>query len=242
MSTSASPLSGLAYPFGENGSGSGLALEPIQGNSLTQFIRSIEGLTAGQGQGILGAGLDTTQQGLGLTSQGLGLVPGGLAQAQSGATAAAPALQYLTSMVKGDQADLTQAAQPEIDQISQQFDAVRNLVSQQPRGGGKASVLAESPFQKATAVGNIEANLQANAAPQLGNLATNLAGVGLGEANVGLGAANVGLGEAGVGLGQEQVGQGLEGEAANIALTKEGQDYGQASGYSQLLAGFDTFI
>jgi hypothetical protein len=236
LSTSPLPLSGLAYPYGQNNSGSGLDLEPVGGptfggagaTSLTNYIASIQNLTGGQGQGVLGSGAGTF-------GEGLGLVAPGLAQANSGATAAAPALQYLTSLVKGDQADLTQAAQPEIDQVSQQFDAVRNLISQQPRGGGKASVLAEAPFQKATAVGNIEAGLQSGAAGQLGGLATQLAGIGLGE-------AGVGTTEAGLGLGQEQIGEGLESLSSDIALTKQGLNYGQPSALAQTESAVDTFI
>jgi hypothetical protein len=182
MATAANPLASLAGP-----GGAGLATEPIQGNSLTQFIRSIEGLTGQQGQGILGQGLSTTNQGV---------------------TAVAPVLSYLTNLVQGNQADITQAAQPEIDQIQQQFDQIRNLISLQPRGGGKTTALAEAPFQEAGQIQRTEGQLRSNAATSLGNLGTQLAGVGLGEA--GLGA-------------------GLEQQSSNIALTKEGQDYGQST-------------
>jgi hypothetical protein len=164
-----------------------LALEPISGNSLTQFIRSIEGLTGTQGQNILGSGL---------------------AQEQQGITAAGPALNFLTQLTKGDQADVTAAAQPQIDQITQQFDAIRNMISQQPRGGGKTTALAEAPFQKSGDIQRTEAQMRTQAAGQLGTLATQLADLGLGTA--GLGA-------------------GLESTSSNIALTKEGQDYGQAT-------------
>lgn len=199
MSTLPNPLSSLSNPAGSTFSTATASAPGGSATGLDQSIYGLLGLTGGQGQGILGAGLGTTT--------------GGLAQTQSGVTAAAPALNYLTQLTQGNQASLTQAAQPEIDQISQQFDAVRNLISQQPRGGGKASALAEAPFQQATAVGNVEAGLQSQAASQLGNLSTQLAGVGLGEA--------------GVGLGQEQVGTGLEQEAANIALGKQGLNYPQ---------------
>ena len=191
MANTANSSGSLASP-----SGVGLTTEPAGGNSLTQFIRSIEGLTGQQGQGILGAGLG---------------------QANSGITAAAPALSFLTALTKGDQGDVSQAAQPEIDQISQQFDAIRNMISLQPRGGGKTSALAEAPFQKAGDIQRTEGAMRTNAAGQLGSLSTNLAGLGLQEA--GLGA-------------------GLESTSANIALGKEGQDYSQPSALSQVLSGF----
>jgi hypothetical protein len=178
--------------------GSALALEPISGNSLTSFIRSVEGLTGTQGQSILNQGLQQEQQGV---------------------TAAAPALQLLTQLTKGDQGEVTQAAQPEIDQITQQFDQIRNMISLQPRGGGKTTALAEAPFQKAGDIQRAEGAMRTNAAGQLGGLATNLAGLGLSTANLG---------------------SGLETESANIALTKEGQDYSQPSALQQVLSGLQT--
>jgi len=175
MGTFGTPISGLGSP-----QGTGLALQPVSvgDNDLTKFIRSIEGLSAAQGQGILGAGANQTQQGVG---------------------AAAPALQFLTKLVNGDQGEVTQAAQPEIDNITQQFDQIRNMISLQPRGGGKTSALAEAPFQKSGAIQRTEGQMRSNAAGALGGLATTLAGLGISEA--GLGA-------------------GLEQQASNIAMNK----------------------
>lgn len=209
----ASPgLSTLASP-----TGAGLTPEPSGGNSITQFIRSIEGLTGQQGQGILGAGQGQVQQGLDTTGKGV--------------NALGPALSYLTNLVQGNQADLTQAAQPEIDQISQQFDQIRNLISLQPRGGGKTTALAEAPFQKAGDIQRTEGAMRTDAAGKLGSLGTSLAGIGLGE-------AGVGINEAGLGENLEQL-------SSNTALTKEGQDYGQATpiqSFQQFAAGLNSLI
>ena len=178
--------------------GTGIVPEATVGsgtNSITQFIRSIEGLTGQQGQGILGSGLATTQSGIG---------------------ALAPALSFLTQLTKGDQGDVTQAAQPQIDEINQQFDAIRNMISLQPRGGGKTSALAEAPFQKAGDIQRTEGSMRTGAAGQLGQF---------------------GLGLAGLGVQQSGLGAGLESTSANIALTKEGQDYGQKSVLDQVAEG-----
>jgi hypothetical protein len=191
--------------------GSGLATEPIAGNSLTSFIRSIEGLTGQQGQGILGAGLTGAQA--------------GQQQTQSGVNAAAPALQLLTQLTKGDQGDVTQAAQPQIDQITQQFDQIRNMISMQPRGGGKSTALAEAPFQKAGDIQRTEGTMRTSAAGQLGGLATNLAGIGLSES--------------GLGLQEAGLGTGLESTSANIALQKQGLDYAQPSALQQVMGGLE---
>jgi hypothetical protein len=121
-----------------------------------------------------------------LTGQeGQSAVSAGLSGYQSGVTAAAPALDFLTQLTKGDQGDVTQAAQPQIDQITQQFDQIRNMISMQPRGGGKTTALAEAPFQKAGDIQRTEGAMRTGAAGQLGSLSTNLAGLGLQEAGLG---------------------------------------------------------
>jgi len=240
MATAANPLGNLANPAGAPG----LALQPVSGgdDDLTRFIRSIEGLTATQGQGILGAGLNLTASGSPFVTAGANVAGGGLTQARSGAEAAAPAIDYLTKLVRGDQADVAAAAQPQIDEITQQFDQIRNLVSLQPRGGGKASVLAETPFEKTKAIADVEGKMRTGAAGQLGGLSTQLANVGLGEAGVGLGIGQLGLGEQGVGLGVAGLGAGLQEEASNIALQKMGLNYSQPSALAQLESAVNTFI
>ena len=152
-------------------------------------------MTGTEGQQLLGQGAQTTQ---------------------SGITALAPALSLLTQLTKGDQGDVTQAAQPQIDQITQQFDAIRNMISMQPRGGGKTTALAEAPFQKAGDIQRTEGAMRTGAAGQLGQLGTNLASLG---------------------ISQEGIGAGLESESANIALTKQGLDYGQATTLDQIQQG-----
>jgi len=164
-------------------------------DSLTQFVNSIQGLTAQQGQTAFNTGQQQTQEGVNAT---------------------APALDYLTKLTKGDQGDVTQAAQPEIDQITQQFDQIRNMISMQPRGGGKTTALAEAPFQKAGQIQRTEGAMRTGAAGQLGSLGAQLAGLGLGESGLG---AN------------------LESMAQNAALTRRGQNMSDtfASQFSQLV-------
>ena len=128
--------------------------------------------------------------------EGSSAFTGGANEFQSGLTAAAPALSLLTSLTKGDQGDVTQAAQPQIDQITQQFDQIRNMISMQPRGGGKTTALAEAPFQKAGDIQRTEGAMRTGAAGQLGSLSTQLAGLG---------------------VQQEGIGAGLQGTSAQIA-------------------------
>lgn len=153
-------------------------ISPTGGTNLDQFIASLANLTGGQG-------LNAFQQ---------------------GQNTAAPGLQLLTQLAKGDQGDLSQAAQPEIDSITQQFDQIRNMISQQPRGGGKTTALAEAPFQKAGAIARTEGGMRAGSAQSL----------------------------AGLGLQEQGLGVGLEDTAANIGLQKQGLDYGQPSTLGQI--------
>lgn len=176
-----------------------LPLQGINSKGIAQdnstFIKSLEGLTGAQGSNFLGSGAS---------------------QAKSGTDAIAPVLSFLTSLVKGDQGDVTQAAQPEIDQITQQFDQIRNLVSLQPRGGGKTSALAEAPFQKSAQIQRTEGGLRANAANELGSLGTTLAGLG---------------------LQQEGIGAGLEGEAASIADSRANRALQEGSLWDKIMGG-----
>lgn len=171
----------------------GIAYEPIDKSqdSLTQYLRSVENLAGQQGQKALS---------------------GGLSQTQSGIAAAAPSLDYLTKLVKGDQADVAQATQPETDQIRQQFSQIRNILATQPRGGGKASAMAEAPFQEAGNVSRMQSQARTGAAGQLGGLATQLAGLGISEGQLGLGLEGLGLQS-----GLERRGQNLQ---------ERGQDLG----------------
>ena len=182
-----------------------------ESTTLDNYIMGIQNLTGQQGQGILGAGQGQVQAGQATTNQGI--------------TALGPALSLLTNLVQGNQADITQAAQPEIDQISQQFDQIRNLVSLQPRGGGKTSALAEAPFQQAGQIQRTEGQLRSNAVGQLSSLGTSL--------------ANIGLGQSGVGLQESNLGLNLEQSSANDALQKQGLNYGQQTPIQQFatLAG-----
>jgi hypothetical protein len=118
-------------------------------------------------------------------------------------TAAAPSLQYLTQLVRGDQASLQQATAPQTQALQEQFGAIRKMISAQPRGGGKAGALAESPFQEATAKTLMQSQARLGATQQLSQLATNLAGLGLSES---------------------QLGEVMMGLAQTGALTMRGQD------------------
>jgi hypothetical protein len=140
-------------------------VENLSGDDMTKFMRSQNNQEAVAGAGATSTGTQTTQSGLG---------------------ALGPVLAQLSGLVKGDQADISQATQPAANQIKDSFAAIRNMISQQPRGGGKAGVLAEAPYKAATAVGDMQQKARTDATGQLGGLSMQLAGLGVNEQELGL--------------------------------------------------------
>ena len=149
-----------------------IAYEPLSGadNTTTSFLYSMQNLMSGEGE----RGYQQGQAGY-----------------QTALGALGPTMDYLTQLTKGDQGDISQAMQPEANRIRDSFAAVRNMISQQPRGGGKAGVLAEAPYQQQQ-INDLAQQARAGAAGQLGNLATTLAGMGLQQSQLGLQAENLG--------------------------------------------------
>lgn len=202
------------------------AYEPVNSkqNSLTQFLRSQQNLLAKQGSQAFGTGQDILGTGKGIIDTGAGITAAGGQDYATKINAAAPALDYLTRLVRGDQADVAQATAPQTDQIQKQFGEIRNMISAQPRGGGKTSVLAELPTQEAEAKTNLQSQARSGAAGQLGGLASTLAGLGISQEGVGLGQQQVGLGEQGVGLGESGLGANMSEAALRDALERRGQN------------------
>lgn len=208
----------------------GLSLEPVSGgdNSITKFIRSIEGLTGTAGQSTF----DTGQKQLGSGQQLLG---GGGKTFNQGVSSMAPALDYLTRLVKGDSADTDQALQPQVDAIKGSFDQARKLIATQGRGGGKSELLAEAPFEEAKTIANTKSSARTAAVSQLSQLSNQLAQLGLSQESVGLGQEGVALGESGLGAQ-------LLGESAGIASTTRGQDFSQQAALQNMLGNLGSGI
>lgn len=152
--------------------------------------------------------------------QGAGMLQGGGTTTAQGIQSLGPVLQYLTALTKGDQGDLAQATQPQVNQIKDSFAAIRNMISAQPRGGGKAGVLAEAPYKQEQQIGDMQQQARSGAAGQLGNVANMLAGIGTAQQGIGLGEQNLGLNQQSLALqtalGQRQ--QNVEERAATDAM------------------------
>lgn len=174
----------------------GFSAQPINDdNQMANFVQSSENL--GMGTGVSGQ-----KMGRGTTQQGLG--------------AFAPVLSYLTLLTKGDQGSLAQATQPQANQIQDSFAAVRNMISGQPRGGGKAGVLAEAPYQQSKQIGDMQQGARSGAAGQLGNVANMLAGLGQGQESLGLNEIT---------------------EALNTAMNQRGQNVQERASTQQMITG-----
>lgn len=171
---------------------SGFKPQDIQSdNSMANFLGTTQNLAAGLGSSALGTGAATSR---------------------AGVSSLAPALDYLTKLTRGDQADVSQAISPEANRIKDSFSAVRNLISAQPRGGGKAGQLAESGFDEQKQIADTAAKARAGGVSQLGTLGTTLTGLG---------------------TAQEGVGAGLLNDASTSALTQRAQNMGPGSFSSQ---------
>lgn len=187
----------------------GPANEAVSGDSLTQFIRSLQNYLENQGSSTFGFGQALTGQG----AQGVGAAN----------TTLQPSTDYWTKLLSGDPATMTSAVAPTANAINQQYDtATRQAVSQSPRGGYMSGQLAALPWQKAATIGNLYQSLQPTAAT---NLSSN-AGIQGGLAQI--------LGQ--LGLGTMGQGSTLTQAAANLALGRRGQNV-QELGQNKSLAG-----
>jgi hypothetical protein len=203
-----SPFMGKGGPAGGKAGGydpaTGLMLQPTNDkNMMANFLQSTENKEATTGASTLGKGLKG---------------------AESAQGALGPVMSYLSALTRGDQADISQAIQPEANRIRDSFSAVRNMISGQPRGGGKTSSLAESGFQQERQIGDTAAALRSKAPGELGSLALGLAGQQLGEA---------------------QLGAELMSRSQEIALGQRGQNVGPgsfASQFNQISQGISALV
>lgn len=152
-----------------------IATEPIEGNSLTQLLRSFQNYLMTTGESGYGYG----QQ---LTAQGAGGLAGASATAQ-------PAVDYWTKLLSGDPKAMDEAVAPEASKVSDLYRGASNTASgSMPRGGFRSATMANLPFQQAKDVGNLYFGLRPQAAQGVyqgagiqGQLAQALGQLGLGQ-------------------------------------------------------------
>jgi hypothetical protein len=142
-----------------------LSPEPIEGNSLTRYLRSMNN-TLGQ------SGADTFKTGQ--SDYGKGMQDFG------------PSLDYWNSILSGDKSKMESAIAPEKADILSQYRAKRKqLAATGSRSGGTNEAVAQSEFSQAGDVASLLQKLRPQAAKESSGIAAEIAKLGLNESEVG---------------------------------------------------------
>ena len=108
----------------------------------------------------------------------------------AGEGATGTAQNYFTSLL-GNRSQALDAASPEVSTVMDQFDSAHKAAAEfNPRGGGRATLNAQKPYQMAGVVGKLLSASRNNAASTLGNLGINEEGLGVSATNAGTTAAS----------------------------------------------------
>ena len=91
-----------------------------------------------------------------------------------------PAIDYYTRLLSGDRGQAAAALAPDLERISDQSTASTQALSNlMPRGGGRASLLSQLPYETMRQGQNLFQQLRPQAASQLGGLGGQLMGQGV---------------------------------------------------------------
>jgi hypothetical protein len=146
----------------------------------------------------------------------------GANQFGAGANTAQPAINWLNTILNGNQANTTSALQPNIDQIRQGTSATMNAANTlMPRGGGRSGTLFNQSFAPQSQIQSLFSGARNSAAQAL-------PGIGFQQQQLGLGQQGVGTNL--FGIGNQALGVG------NQANTSVGQMGLQAQQMSNQLA------
>ena len=169
----------------------GIAAPPSSGgNSMTNFLQSVEGALSTGGQATFGQGQQQYGQGI----QDFG-----------------PALNYWNDILSGDKSKMEQAIAPEKSDILSQYRARRrNMAQLSSRSGGTNEAIASSEFAEAGDVSSLLQKLRPQAAKESSAIAGEIAKLGLGESQMGLSAINDAISAALSQRGQNVQQQGQE--------------------------------
>lgn len=79
-----------------------------------------------------------------------------------------PVMDYWSRLLSGNRASMTSALAPELNQMADQYQAARaSAAALTPRGGGRASILAQLPFQQARDASTLMQTIRPQAAQGL---------------------------------------------------------------------------
>jgi len=141
-----------------------LAPEPISGDSLTQYLRSLTDSLGSSGGSTFQAGQNIFQQGV--------------------QSFAAP-LQYYQDILSGDKSKMEAATATEKSDILSQYRARRRQQASGPRGGGTNAAVASSEYAEAGDVAGLLGKLRPQAAAGEAGIASEIAGLGAKESALG---------------------------------------------------------
>ena len=224
------------FPTTNGGRNTTLATQPISGDSLTQYFRSLSNQLGQTGAGAFNTGMGVFGQGVnyaGTPQTTFGTAGDTLGRASSTLD---PAEAYWNAILKGGP-EATAAVAPYATMVGQNYaNAANTAATTMPRGGYASTVSAQLPFAQARDVNNSLLQLQPQAAQQLNTVAGTRAGIG--QAQTGLGGAQSGL--AGLlmqgGLSQQGIGSNMLQAALQSILQKMGINVTE-SGQNKALAG-----
>ena len=175
----------------------GLATEPIEGNSMTQYLRSLNNYSGLSGQ--------------------TNLTTGGRMAGQSG--------DYWSRILSGNPSAIAQAMAPTINATNAAYKSAANTVDKfAPMGGGRSSVMANAPYAHAGAMSNIIAQAQPLAAQSLATLGTAEQNIGLSQLQQALASL---LEMRGQDVNEHGQSMSLAGQLGSSALGLYGSLYGQ---------------
>jgi hypothetical protein len=141
-----------------------LSPEPVSGNSLTKYLRSITNSLGSSGASTFGTGQGTVQQGV----QGLD-----------------SSLSYYTDILSGNKSAMEAATAPEKSDILSQYRARRRKLASGARGGGTNEAVASSEFSQAGDVASLLQKLRPQAAQGAASVSGKLADLGISESELG---------------------------------------------------------
>ena len=197
-------------PSGNTMSGP-IASEALNGNSLTQYLRSLSNYLGSQGSSTFGYGQNLVG---GATS---GVKTAGDTSMGASSTLA-PSTDYWQAILSGDQNAINRAISPYASQVSQNNANLTTQANQNlPRGGYAAGLTAQLPFMQSAQVNNALMNLQPQAAAALNTNAGTQAGIAGVQGQL----AQI-LGSLGINV--SQLGSGLLDQAGRNQLQVRGQD------------------
>ncbi len=215
--------------------------QPISGDSLTQYWRSLSNQTGGAGGQLLQSGLGQVGVGQGSLGTAMGTTGTALDTTQ-------PAVDYWKAILSGDPAALTKATAPTANALSQLFAGANSMESTNaPAGGARSATLAQLPQAQASQVGNYLLGLQPTAAQNLNTLAGTQNSIAGTQGGIGTAQGNLGLGVSGQGTNLlqstlqsllQKLGINQSADNANMGLLTSGLQ--SIIGGGQSAAGYAT--